>query len=120
LEKAVSVIGQNRIFILSNRPVGPRVEWFAKHFPDLRFISAVRKKPFPDGLIKTGELASVPLSSILMADDRLLTGCLSALLVGAKPYYIRNPYIKLRSNLRKELFFMMLRSTERFFVRLLP
>lgn len=118
LRCAVTVFGAERIFILSNRPFGPRVDWFAEHFPGVRFVSGVRKKPYPDGLKKTGELASVPLASILMVDDRLLTGCLSALLAGAHPYYVRNPYVSHRTNFRKELFFQLLRSCERIFVAL--
>ncbi|MDD2501927.1 MAG: hypothetical protein PHN92_14065 [Geobacter sp.] len=120
LQRAVQVFGAEKICILSNRPFGPRVDWFAVHFPGIRFVSGVRKKPYPDGLKKTGELASVPLSSILMVDDRLLTGCLSALLAGAQPCYIRNPFVSLRSNVYKELFFKLLRSCERLFVVLLP
>lgn len=120
LNRAAMVFGQERIFILSNRPFGPRVAWFANHFPGVRFVGGVRKKPYPDGLKKTGELASVPLSEILMVDDRLLTGCLSAVLAGARPFYVRQPYVALRSNLRKELFFMLLRWCERLYVACLP
>lgn len=118
LQRAAAVFGEEQICILSNRPFGPRVDWFFSHFPGIRFVSGVRKKPYPDGLKKTGELVSVPLSAILMVDDRLLTGCLSALLAGARPCYIRNPYVKLGANPGKELFFMLLRCGERFFVRL--
>jgi predicted HAD superfamily phosphohydrolase YqeG len=118
LRRAVVVFGAERIVVLSNRPFGPRVNWFAEQFPGLRFVSGVRKKPYPDGLIKTGELISVPLSSILMVDDRLLTGCLSALLAGARPYYVYSPYRSFRANLRKELFFQLLRRCERTFCRL--
>ncbi len=119
LRRAAEVWGEERIFILSNRPFGPRVNWFAEHFPQVRFVGGVRKKPYPDGLNKTGELAAVPLSSILMADDRLLTGCLCALLAGAQPYYVRSPYVRLAASPFKELFFMALRYGERLFVRLL-
>jgi predicted HAD superfamily phosphohydrolase YqeG len=118
LQRAVAIFGVERIVILSNRPFGPRVDWFTEKFPGLRFVSGVRKKPYPDGLKKTGELASVPLSSILMVDDRLLTGCLSALLAGARPCYVYNPYRSFRTNLRKELFFHLLRCCERTFCRL--
>jgi len=119
LRCAVVVFGVDRIVILSNRPVGPRIDWFATHFPGLRFVTGVRKKPFPDGLKKTGELAGVPLSSIMMADDRLLTGCLSALLADAQPCYIRRPYVSILSNTGKELFFILLRRCERLFVALI-
>lgn len=118
LRRAVAVCGAERVFILSNRPDGPRVDWFSEHLAGVRFITGVRKKPYCDGLKKTGELASVPLSSILMVDDRLLTGCLAAIRAGSKPYYVRAPYADLRRNLRNELFFLLLRWGERLLVRL--
>jgi len=111
-----AVFGGERIFILSNKPTEGRRQWFANHFPAIRLISGVRKKPFPDGLKKTGELAGVPLSQILMVDDRLLTGCLAALVAGARPCYIRQPYVSLSSRPLAELFFMLLRRAERCFV----
>ena len=114
-----AVFGGERIFILSNKPTQGRRLWFAKHFPDLRFISGVRKKPFPDGIKKAGELAGVPLSQILMVDDRLLTGCLAALVAGARPCYIRRPYISFGYRPLAELFFLLLRRAERRFVALI-
>ncbi len=116
LVRTVSVFGEDQIIILSNRPFGPRVEWFKTNMPGIRFVSGVKKKPYPDGLVKAGELASVSLSAILMVDDRLLTGCLSAIQAGSRIYYIRNPYISLRTSFVKELFFMLLRRAERLFV----
>ena len=119
LGRCEAVFGGERIFILSNKPTEGRCQWFATHFPALRFISGVRKKPFPDGINRTGELAGVPLSQILMVDDRLLTGCLAALVAGARPCYIRRPYISFRHRPLAELFFWMLRRAERCFVTLL-
>lgn len=116
LKKAVEVFSEERIVILSNRPVGPRVDWFRKKFPGIRFISGVRKKPYTDGIKKAGELMSVPLPSILMADDRLLTGCLAAILSGAVPFYVRKPFVRFGRNAHKELFFILLRYAERLFI----
>jgi len=113
MKRCEAAFGGNRIFVLSNKPTEGRKQWFAKHFPALRFISGVRKKPYPDGLHKTGELAGVPLSQILMVDDRLLTGCLAALVAGARPCYIRQPYISYKLRPLAELFFMLLRRIER-------
>ena len=93
------------------------MSWFRERLPEIRFISGVRKKPYPDGLKKTGELASVPLSSILMVDDRLLTGCLAAIISGSVPYYVRMPFRGFGKNAHKELFFAFVRSAERLFVR---
>jgi len=119
LARSVSVFGAGKIFILSNKPTEARISWFAEHFPEIGFISGVRKKPFPDGLKKTGELAKVPLPSVLMVDDRLLTGCLAAINAGARPCYIRRPYISYRQRPFTELFFMLLRAGERLFVSML-
>ena len=116
MKRCEAVFGGDQIFILSNKPTEGRRQWFANHFPALRFISGVRKKPFPDGLHKTGELAGIPLSSVLMVDDRLLTGCLAALVAGARPCYIRRPYISFKHRPLAEIFFWLLRSFERCYV----
>ena len=115
-----TAIGNEMIFIFSNKPTPERAKWFEENLPGVRFISGVRKKPFTEGLELISKLSGTPACKILMADDRLLTGCLCAVLAGAKPYYIRKPYIDLSQKTFKELFFMTLRSCERVFVRLLP
>lgn len=116
LSSCAAVFGEDRLFILSNKPTQERKEWFERHFPEIRFISGVRKKPFTDGLKKIGELARVPLPSILMVDDRLLTGCLAAIDATARPCYIRRPYVSYRHRPAAELFFMLLRTAERLLV----
>ena len=113
LSRCSAVFGADRIFVLSNKPTEARKVWFRDHFPGIRFISGVRKKPYPDGLKKAGELAHAPLSAILMVDDRLLTGCLAALVAGARPLYIRSPFISFRHRPLAEIFFMLLRAGER-------
>lgn len=118
LARCATIFGEDKLFILSNKPTQARKEWFDRHFPGIRFISGVKKKPFPDGLNKIGELARVPLASILMVDDRLLTGCLAALVAGASPCYIRKPFISFSHNIFAEVFFMLLRTAERRFVAL--
>jgi predicted HAD superfamily phosphohydrolase YqeG len=119
LERCSATFGADRIFILSNKPTETRKSWFSKHFPGMRFVSGVRKKPFPDGIDIIGKLARVPPPAILMVDDRLLTGCLAAINAGAVPYYVRHPYVSLKHRPFIELFFVLLRSGERLFVRLL-
>lgn len=116
MKKCEAVFGADKIFILSNKPTEKRRIWFTEQFPAMRFISGVRKKPYPDGLKKTGELAKVPLAQILMVDDRLLTGCLAALVAGARPCYIRSPYISFNQRPFAELFFWIIRSMERMFI----
>ena len=119
LSRCAAVFGEENIFILSNKPTETRQRWFAEHFPRIHFISGVAKKPYPDGLQKTAEIAHTPLSSIMMVDDRLLTGCLAALNAGTRCAYIRNPYISQQKHPLIELFFFLLRIGERFVVRLI-
>ena len=119
MKRCEVLFGGDRMFILSNKPTEERKKWFAEHFPAMRFISGVRKKPYPDGLDKVAELAGVPPSSIMMVDDRLLTGCLAALGAGARPCYIRRPYACFSFRPFAELFFWKLRVLERLFVRLI-
>lgn len=118
MKRSEAFFGGDKIFILSNKPTNGRRQWFAENFSAMRFISGVRKKPYPDGLKKAGELAGVPLSSIMMVDDRLLTGCLAALVAGARPCYIRRPYVLFSHRPLAELFFWLLRAGERTFVRM--
>jgi predicted HAD superfamily phosphohydrolase YqeG len=119
MKRCEAVFGGERIFILSNKPTDERKKWFAEQFPAMRFISGVRKKPYPDGIYRTAELAGVQPASIMMVDDRLLTGCLAALAAGARPCYIRHPYVSFRHRPVAELFFRLLRSGERLYVRLI-
>ena len=119
MKRCEAIFGGGMIFILSNKPTEERRQWFAEHFPAMRFISGVRKKPYPDGINRAGELAGVPTSSIMMVDDRLLTGCLAALEAGARPCYIRRPYASFSYRPFAELFFWKLRLMERLFVRLI-
>lgn len=119
MKQCEAVFGGERIFILSNKPTDERRRWFNEHFPAMRFISGVRKKPYPDGLKKAGELAGAPLASIMMVDDRLLTGCLAALVAGARPCYIRRPYVSRTHLPLAELFFGLLRIIERLFIRVI-
>lgn len=118
LRDCAAVFEERNIFILSNKPTEERQQWFAQHFPQICFIGGVRKKPFPDGLNRIRELSGVPPHSVLMVDDRLLTGCLAAILAGVRPVYIRAPYISFRLRPCAELFFVLLRSSERLFIHL--
>ena len=118
LRDCVAVFGEEKVFILSNKPTKERSDWFGKCFSQLRFISGVRKKPYPDGLQQIAKHAAVPIETVLMVDDRLLTGCLAAVNAGARPCYIRNPYISFSHRPFAELFFKTLRSIDRIFIKL--
>jgi len=118
LSQCAAVFGEERLFVLSNKPTEARNRWFQAHFPSLRFISNVRKKPFPDGLQRIADLSGVPVSTVAVLDDRLLTGCLAAINAGARPCHISRPYISLSDQTCAELFFWGLRLFERLFIRI--
>ena len=52
LKQKCSILGVEKIFILSNKPTITRKQYFAKHFPGLNFIIAKYKKPFPYSIFK--------------------------------------------------------------------
>ena len=118
LRRCVAALGEERIFILSNRPVPVRADYFHRFFPGIRFVSGVRKKPFPDGLLRIMELSGAVPGQVVMLDDRLLTGVLGACLAGVGVIYVTAPYVSLAHRPLHESFFMLLRYAERRFIAL--
>ncbi len=112
LKTAVDVFGIEQIFILSNKPEQRRADYFAKHFPGLRFISGVRKKPYPDGLEKIIALSQMDFQQVLLVDDRLLTGVLAAQIAGVSVIHIQKPFVNCKKHPIAETFFMLLRRIE--------
>lgn len=104
---------KSRIFILSNKPTGVRAAYFKKHFPNIQFISGVRKKPYPDGLLKIQEITGFKAYEIALVDDRILTGCLACILAGSYPILVTSPSIKFSKKPIQECFFAGLRAIER-------
>ncbi len=72
-----------------------------------------RKKPYPDGLIDIATKLNLEMQSLLIVDDRLLTGILAGILVGAQLKWVTKPYISLRKKPMVELGFMVLRFLEK-------
>lgn len=117
LQKCVNVFGVSNLFILSNKPLPERVYYFGRYFQGIQVIQKVRKKPYPDGLEKVMALTQQPAQAHILIDDRLLTGCLSAVIAGAQACYITAPYANYKKRLISELFFMGLRWLEKNYVR---
>lgn len=112
LDKVYSIFHKN-IFILSNKPTETRKKYFNKNYPDISFIKAGKKKPYPDGLNQIINLAQVTPQEVVLVDDRLLTGGLAAILANAQIIYIRRPFVDYSKRLFFELFFQSLRVLER-------
>lgn len=113
LDRACACFGEDHVFILSNNPIAVRKNYFREHYPRLRFIAGVRKKPYPDGLLAISAVSGSKVASIALLDDRLLTGVLAALIADCKVIYITEPYISWRKHLLEELFFWCMRKIER-------
>lgn len=118
LSRCCSCFGEDRIYILSNKPTAERCSWFSSHFPGIRFISGVRKKPYPDGLLKVIEQSGVQPEQVMLVDDRLLTGVLATIFAGTGVIWIDRPYVDFRSNPFPEFFFATLRTLDKILIRL--
>ena len=99
-----------QIYILSNKPLLVRQQYFKKHFPRVKFIIATRKKPYPCGLLSVLEDSKSLAVNTCIVDDRLATGVLAAIIAKIKVCYIFPP--RSQRNL-VERFFLILRSIER-------
>ena len=104
------------VYILSNKPNSQRAAWFAQHYPDITFVAGVRKKPYPDGLQEIADMTKVPLSQILLVDDRLATGILATKMTGCQSLLIMHPYQNQQTHPVKEKFFAFLRAVEQWLV----
>lgn len=110
----------HKIYILSNKPNPDRIAYFQQHLPNIGFVKAARKKPYPDGMLQVVNLSGVPATQIMIADDRLCTGILAALIAGTQGCWITVPYINLRDSFFAELGFIILRCLERVIIALVP
>ena len=108
--------GKMPVYILSNKPNSQRAAWFAQHYPEITFVAGVRKKPYPDGLHKIADMAKVPLSQIILVDDRLATGILATKIAGCQSLLIMHPYQNQQAHPVKEKFFAFLRAAEQWMV----
>jgi len=105
-------IGKEHIFILSNKPIQARKIFFAKYFPEIRFIKSRKKKPYPNGLFNIQESLTCSPEEICLVDDRLLTGCLASLIALCYPILVTKPLVNNDKWSIYETFFKTLRYLE--------
>ena len=115
LDSFAENFGQENIFILSNKPTQVRLEYFQKHYSQIRFISGVAKKPYPDGLQKVISTVGCKPEEVALVDDRLLTGCLACIIAGCYPILITKPFVDYDNYTTSEKFFTFLRKWEQKF-----
>jgi predicted HAD superfamily phosphohydrolase YqeG len=111
LLKTAGTLFEN-IFILSNKPNETRQTYFATHFPNIDFIVAKQKKPYPDGINEILAKTNTPTKNMCLIDDRLTTGCLAAVLTGIQIIYILNPTTDYAYDFINECLFNIIRKTE--------
>jgi uncharacterized protein len=108
---------ENKVYILSNRPTIERKLFFKEYFPNITFISGVRKKPYPDGLELVAKISGVKNSNIALVDDRLLTGCLSCVIAGSQAIWVTQAYTNFTKSVISESFFKALRWLDKIVIR---
>jgi uncharacterized protein len=108
---------QDKLFVLSNKPLNFREIYLKEHYPKLQFIKGIAKKPYPEGLLLVKNKANVLGEHILFCDDRLLTGILAAELAGIKALWVTRPIRNFVTRFWHEVFFALLRCSERVFLR---
>lgn len=118
IDRSIRVFGAEHIFMLSNKPMAARIEFFEQRYPGIRWITGFRPKPYPDGMARVIAESGAPPEQVILVDDRLLTGALSATIAGASVCYVRRPVVALSGRTVSELFFMTLRGLERALLRL--
>ena len=101
------------VFILSNKPNETRQTYFATHFPNIDFIVAKQKKPYPDGINEILAKTNIPAENTCLIDDRLTTGCLAAVLTNIQIIYILKPTTDYSYDFINESLFEIIRKIER-------
>lgn len=104
---------QTRLFILSNKPDEIRRQYFRQQYPNIQFMSGVRKKPYPDGLNEIIRLANITPQQLMLIDDRLWTGILASIIAGNKAIWITKAYCNFSRRPISESFFALLRTIEK-------
>lgn len=102
-----------QVAVHSNAELPERKKYFSIHFPKIHWVNNPPKKPSPDALKKLSQTWNLPVSAILMVDDRLLTGGLAAFRAKSQFAWVTHPVTNYKSNLIRELFFTVVRFLEK-------
>lgn len=116
LQSCLAAFGDERVFILTNRPGYRRWDTMVQAFPGIQFLKAQRKKPYPDGIEDLIEKTQLPRKAVVVIDDRLLTGILAAAQAQVRAFFLIKPKVALRKRPIQEGFFICLRWLDRLVV----
>jgi len=111
------IFGKGRLFILSNNPFLLRSEYFSKHFPEICFVHARKKKPYPDAILDIIYQIKLQPVQILLIDDRLSVGILAAVIADVQACFISKPKVDFTFNLFSEFFLSCLRKVEQIWLK---
>jgi len=101
------------VYIWTNKPTQVRQAYFSQNFPEIVFVMAKRKKPYPDALQQILQHSGLMPAQLLLVDDRLTTGILAAISCNIQAYLLTKPYINFWARPCTELWFIYLRWLER-------
>ena len=110
------IFEQTNIFIWSNNPIPARMRWLQEQFPHIVWLEG-EQKPSPDCLQQLIQTKNYEPKTVLMIDDRLLTGVLAGILAGTQVRLIKKAKVRLKGNLKAESGFILLRWVERMVFR---
>ena len=106
------------VYILTNKPFAARLAHL-KQYSNLKVITHVKKKPYPDGLEKILNETQVQPNEVLLVDDRLLTGMLATCIAGTQGIWVVVPLKNYKDHLIIESGFELLRVCERVGIKIL-
>jgi uncharacterized protein len=101
-------------FLLSNNLFSTRNSYLQTNWPELKIITAARKKPYPDGILRIIKITNLHPQQILMIDDRLGTGILAAYMADIKGLLVTPALSNYSKRPIVETFFATLRLLENF------
>jgi uncharacterized protein len=104
------------VCIYSNNLFSARVDFLNHYFPTMKIIYYTKKKPYPDDLLREMQRRNLAPGDILVVDDRLTSGILSACIIGAKAMVVRSPVVNYQKDTIKEYYFRIVRIFERWLV----
>lgn len=107
------------VAIYSNAHLPQRKKAMLEAYPNLTWLEIPPKKPSAQRLEEISNIWSLKPQNILMIDDRILTGGLSAYRAGTQFAHIIKPITCYRKRFFRELFFALLRALEGPLVKLI-
>jgi len=117
LTRLALAVGEQRLAVFSNQPKLARMQYFKRHFPSVHFVTQVRKKPYPDGILEVAAYRGLAPHRVALLDDRLLTGMLATCLAYSQGWYYVHPRQNFCRHPFKESVFSLLRTLEKMMVR---